>query len=145
LNQSSRTHDKPLASAVGLYAELRRQGYDFFVGVPCSGLKPFINDLQADRARPFIPAPREDVALAMAAGAAMAGRKPLVYLQSSGLGHLVNPITSLLKPYGLSVHLLISLRTQPFEHFEMHRVALPLLELLDYDDFTIVEERACDA
>jgi len=122
-----------LTSAVGLYADLRRQGYDFFVGVPCSGLKP------------FIPAPREDVALAMAAGAAMAGRKPLVYLQSSGLGHLVNPITSLLKPYGIRVHLLISLRTQPFEHFEMHRVALPLLELLDYDDFTIVEERACDA
>jgi phosphonopyruvate decarboxylase len=134
-----------LASAVGLYADLRRQGYNFFVGVPCSGLKPFINDLTADKELPFIPAPREDVALAMAAGAAMAGRKPLVYLQSSGLGHLVNPITSLLKPYGISVHLLISLRTQPFEHFEMHRVALPLLELLDYNDYTIIEERACDA
>ena len=145
MKQSSRTRDKPLTSAVGLYADFRRQGYDFFVGVPCSGLKPFIDDLQADRARPFIPVPREDIALAMATGAAMAGRKPLVYLQSSGLGHLVNPITSLLKPYGLSVHLLISLRTQPFEHFEMRRVAQPLLELLEYDDFTIVEERACDA
>ena len=75
----------------------------------------------------------------------MAGRKPLVYLQSSGLGHLVNPITSLLKPYGISVHLLVSLRTQPFEHFEMRRITLPLLELLEYDDYTIVEERACDA
>lgn len=130
---------------MGLYAELRRQGYDFFAGVPCSGLKPFIEDLQAESELPFIPAPREDVALAMAAGAAMAGCKPLVYLQSSGLGHLVNPITSLLKPYGIRVHLLISLRTQPFEHFEMRRIALPLLELLEYDDYTIVEERACDA
>ena len=137
--------DTALSSSVGLYAQFRRQGYDFFVGVPCSGLTPFINDLRADTSLPFLPAPREDVALAMAAGAAMAGRKPLVYLQSSGLGHLVNPITSLLKPYGITVHLLISLRTQPFEHFEMHRVALPLLELLQYDDVTIVEERACDA
>ena len=133
------------ASAVGLYEQFRRQGYDFFVGVPCSGLTPFINDLRADTSLPFLPAPREDVALAMAAGAAMAGRKPLVYLQSSGLGHLVNPITSLLKPYGISVHLLVSLRTQPFEHFEMRRITLPLLELLEYDDVTIVEERACDA
>ena len=74
-----------------------------------------------------------------------AGRKPLVYLQSSGLGHLVNPITSLLKPYGLSIHLLISLRTQPFEHEFMHKIAGRLLELLDYENYTILEERQCDA
>jgi len=137
--------DTALGTSAGLYEQFRRRGYDFFAGVPCSGLTAFINDLRADASLPFLPAPREDVALAMAAGAAMAGRKPLVYLQSSGLGHLVNPITSLLKPYGITVHLLISLRTQPFEHFEMHRVALPLLELLQYNDVTIVEERACDA
>src|SRR3989338_9151454 len=107
--------DTTLATSVGLYAELRRQGYDFFIGVPCSGLKPFLRDLEADAPHPFIPAPREDVA----AGAAMGGRKPVVYLQSSGLGHLVNPITSLLQPYGMNVHLLISLRTEPFEHHQM--------------------------
>lgn len=137
--------DTTLATSVGLYRHFREQGYDFFVGVPCSGLTPFIHDLRADASLPFIPAPREDVALAIAAGAAMGGRKPLVYLQSSGLGHLVNPISSLLKPYGLSVHLLISLRTKPFEHFFMHKITLPLLTLLEYDDYTIVEERGCDA
>jgi len=131
-------------SAVGLYEHFRRQGYDFFVGVPCSGLTPFINDLGADISMTFLPAPREDVALAMAAGAAMGGRKPLVYLQSSGLGHLVNPITSLLKPYGLAVHLLISLRRQPFEHAFMHKITGRLLELLEYDDYTLLEERQCD-
>ena len=59
--------DTALSSSVGLYAQFRRQGYDFFVGVPCSGLTPFINDLRADTSLPFLPAPREDVALAMAA------------------------------------------------------------------------------
>lgn len=137
--------DTTLTSAVGLYQQFRRDGYDFFVGVPCSGLKAFIDDLRADTNSPFLPAPREDVALAMAAGAALAGRKPLVYLQSSGLGHLVNPITSLLKPYGLSVHLLISLRSKPFEHEFMHKITGRLLELLEYDEVTIIEERACDA
>lgn len=137
--------DTTLTSAVGLYAELRRRGFDFFVGVPCSGLNPFINDLRADPEMQHLPAPREDVALAMAAGAAMGGRRPLVYLQSSGLGHLVNPITSLLKPYGISVHLLISLRTRPFEHEFMHKITAQLLELLEYEDYTIIEERQCDA
>ncbi len=137
--------DTTLTSAVGLYQQFRRQGYNFFVGVPCSGLTPFINDLLADPEMTYIPAPREDVALAMAAGAALGGKRPLVYLQSSGLGHLVNPITSLLKPYGLSIHLLISVRTRPFEHEFMHKIAERLLELLEYDNVTLLEESRCDA
>ncbi len=126
-----------------LYEQFKAKGYDFIVGVPCSYLADFIRELQADPEMTYIPAVREDVALAIAVGAYMAGRKPLVYLQSSGLGHLVNPITSLLKPYGISIHLLISLRRQPFEHFEMYRIAHDLLALLDYDDYTIVEEPPC--
>jgi phosphonopyruvate decarboxylase len=128
---------------MGLYQQFKSQGYDFFVGVPCSYLTEFINELGADPAVTYIPATREDVALSIAVGAYMAGRKPLVYLQSSGLGHLVNPITSLLKPYGISIHLLISLRSQPFEHFEMHRIARDLLSLMAYDNYTIVEEPVC--
>ncbi len=123
-----------------LYAEYKAAGYDFFVGVPCSYLKGFIKEIERDAATPYIPATREDVALSIGVGAFMAGRKPVVYLQSSGLGHLVNPITSLLKPYGISLHLLISLRRQPFEHFEMYRITRDLMRLLDYDNFRIVEE-----
>lgn len=123
-----------------LYHDFKEQGFDFIVGVPCSYLKSFLKELESDPQMIFIPATREDVALSIATGASMAGRKPLVYLQSSGLGHLVNPITSLLKPYGISVHLLISLRRSPFEHFEMYRITRDLMKLLEYDDYTIVEE-----
>ena len=124
-----------------LYHACKREGYDFFVGVPCSYLEPFLSELQRDESVANIPAPREDVALAIAAGAYMAGRKPIVYLQSSGLGSLVNPITSLLKPYGISIHLLISLRREPVEHHEMYRISRDLLQLLEYDNFRIVEEQ----
>ena len=124
-----------------LYHDYKAQGYDFIVGVPCSYLKGFITELERDAEMPYIPAAREDVALSIASGAYMAGRKPLVYLQSSGLGHLVNPIASLLKPYGISIHLLISLRRQPFEHFEMYRITRDLMRLLDYGNYTIVEEQ----
>lgn len=126
--------------SMSLYQQCKAQGYDFFVGVPCSNLTGFIEELQADPDVMYIPATREDVALSIAVGALMAGRKPLVYLQSSGLGHLVNPITSLLTPYGMSIHLLISRRAQPFEHAEMYRITDPLLELLAYRNYTIIEE-----
>ncbi len=132
------TKENPTAK---LYHEFKAQGYDFIVGVPCSYLKGFIKEHEADSALPFIPATREDVALGIAVGAYMAGKKPLVYLQSSGLGHLVNPLTSLLKPYGVSIHLLISLRRAPFEHFEMYRITRDLMKLMEYDNYTIVEEQ----
>jgi sulfopyruvate decarboxylase TPP-binding subunit len=124
---------------MSLYEEFRSNGFDFIVGVPCSGLKEFISDLQQDKSIDHIPAPREEVALALAVGAYLAGRKPLVYLQTSGLGYIVNPITSLLKPYGIRIHLLISRRTAPEEHVEMARITRDLLKLLEYDDYTIVD------
>lgn len=123
-----------------VYHEFKRQGYNFFAGVPCSYLKGFINEMEADRDIEWVPATREDIALGIAAGAHMAGKKPLVYIQSSGLGHLVNPITSLLTPYAIPIHILISLRRGPFEHFEMYRITRDLMKLLNYEHFTIVEE-----
>lgn len=129
-----------MSDTAHLYQEFREQGYDYFVGVPCSYLKGFIKAMEADDATAFIPATREDVALSMAVGAYFAGRKPLVYIQSSGLGHLVNPITSLLTPYDIPIHILISLRRGPFEHFEMYRITRDLMKLMSYDNFTIVEE-----
>jgi len=123
-----------------LYHDFNQQGYDFFVGVPCSFLKGFIREMEADDTTEFIPATREDVALSIAVGAYFAGKKPLVYIQSSGLGHLVNPITSLLTPYDIPVHILVSLRRAPFEHFEMYRISRDMLKLMNYDNYTIVEE-----
>ena len=127
-----------------IYHDFKRQGYDFFVGVPCSFLRGFIKELESDSTMRYIPATREDVAMSIAVGAKMAGRKPLVFIQSSGLGHLVNVITSLLTPYDIPVHILISLRKSPFEHFEMHRIAHNLLKLVNYEHFTIIEESTAE-
>lgn len=115
------------------------------MGVPCSQLKEFCRQLQQDPEIEYIPVTREDIAMGMAVGAYMAGKKPLVFLQNSGLGHLVNIITSLLKPYGISIHLLISSRSRPFEHFFMHKITKKLLALLEYKDYTIIEQRKDEA
>lgn len=125
-----------------LYQQFKKKGYNFFVGVPCSGIKDFIAELEQDPGQTYIPATKEDSALGIAVGAYFAGKKPLVFLQSSGLGNLVNGITSLLKPYKINIHLLISLRKTPFEHSFMHEVFYKLIRDLEYDKYvTVIEEK----
>ena len=126
---------------MGLYQQFKDRGYDVFVGVPCSTIHEFCTDLEADPDATFIPATREDIAMAIAVGAQLAGRKPLVYIQSAGLGHCVNVIATLIRAYRMpDIHLLISHRTRPFEHEFMGRITEDLLRLLDYTEYTLVPQ-----
>lgn len=86
--------------------ELKRSGFDFFTGVPCSILGGIIKALGED----YIPSVREDTAIGMASGAYLGGRKPCVLMQNSGLGYCLNVLTSLNLTYGIPVLLLVSYR-----------------------------------
>ena len=55
-------------------------------------------------------ATREEEAFGIAAGLYLGGRKPIVMLQSSGLGNSLNAITSLLIPYQIPTLMAISMR-----------------------------------
>lgn len=101
--------------------------HDFIVGVPCSNLKDFISGIEN-----YIPCTREDEAMALAAGAYLVGKNPLVFLQNSGLGHIIDIVTSLLKPYGIKIDLIISVRSKPEHHVYMGRITKKLLKLLEY-------------
>jgi sulfopyruvate decarboxylase TPP-binding subunit len=107
----------------------------FVVGVPCSKLKDKVDYNKA------IIATREDEALSMAVGASLMGKETQVFMQNSGLNNALDVITSLLKPYNISIPLLISLRTKPEHHSFMGKVTIKLLELLDYKNYEIVEEK----
>ncbi|MDD5025890.1 MAG: thiamine pyrophosphate-binding protein [Candidatus Peribacteraceae bacterium] len=120
------------------YAECKSQGFDFIVGVPCSSLKQFIEDLQRDEPGRYIPVQREDTAVALAVGAFFAGKKPLVFLQNSGLGHIVNIVSSLLIPYEIPIHFLVTMREMPFEHTHMYKITKPLLSLLGIESRTFL-------
>lgn len=115
------------------YDECRAKGYDFIVGVPCSCFKQFIVDLQSDTAMSYIAANREDTAVAVAVGAYFSGKKPLVFLQNSGLGHVVNIVSSLLIPYNIPIDFLISVRKEPFEHTHMYKITKDIVSLLEID------------
>ena len=100
-----------MISAATFCSELRSRGYAFFSGVPCSHLSGPIEVLERDG--DYVPAANEGVALAIAAGAELGGTRSAVLAQNSGLGNLVNPLASLLRPYSIPVLVVLSLRGWP--------------------------------
>ena len=74
--------------------------YDFFVGVPDSALKNIIKQIENTNKKHII-ACNEAHAVGIAFGAILAGANPCVYLQNSGLGNIINPLTSLCIPSGV--------------------------------------------
>jgi sulfopyruvate decarboxylase TPP-binding subunit len=73
---------------------------NYFTGVPDSLLKDFCAYVTAKvPSDQHVIAANEGTAVALAAGHHIATKKfPLVYLQNSGLGNIVNPIMSLCHP-----------------------------------------------
>jgi phosphonopyruvate decarboxylase len=129
---------KHVTSDSGLLDSLLDQGHDFFTGVPDSGLKLFINELQELPPEQHVPATWEAEAVGIAAGAYLAGRKPVVYLQNAGLGHVVNPLTSLCIPYGIRLMLVVGHRHSLPQHRVMGEVDAQLLELIGWSDCMLV-------
>jgi phosphonopyruvate decarboxylase len=89
---------------------LEANGYDFFAGVPCSLLKGVIRRFDEEPRWGYVSAVREDSALGMAAGASMAGRRPAVFMQNSGLGVALNAIVSLNVIYEIPTLIVVSWR-----------------------------------
>ena len=124
------------------------QGFDFFAGVPDSQLKAlcsFLMDRYGLDPAHHVIAANEGNAAALAAGYHLAtGKTPVVYLQNSGLGNIVNPVASLLngKVYGIPCLFLVGWRGEPGVHDEPQHIfqgeiTLPLLDTLDIPYFVI--------
>lgn len=91
----------------------RARGFAFYTGVPCSFLTPIINRVISDPAIDYVGAASEGEAVAIAAGAWLAGRRTVVLCQNSGLGNAVNPLTSLSFPFRIPTLLIVTWRGQP--------------------------------
>jgi len=85
--------------------------YTHLCVVPCSFAKNIINEAINNDRIEYLPAASEAVACSIAAGIKMAGKNPIVIVQSSGLTNMASCITSLLKPYGITFPILTSWRT----------------------------------
>ncbi len=88
-------------------------GFDFWAGVPCSFLTPFINYTIGDAELIYISSANEGDAVAAATGAALGGHRSVAMMQNSGLGNAVSPLTSLNQVFQVPVLLIITLRGEP--------------------------------
>jgi len=124
----------PVISADDFLDPARALGFDFYTGVPCSFLTPVINRVISRPGIDYIAAANEGDALAIAAGAWLAGRRTVVMCQNSGLGNLINPLTSLNYPFRIPTLMIVTWRGQPGlkdepQHELMGRITADMLAL----------------
>jgi phosphonopyruvate decarboxylase len=128
---------------------LDRHGFDFFTGVPCSLVEGLIAALEQRADPPWLPAVREDVALGLAAGAYLGGRRPVVIMQNSGLGTGGNALASLSLMYGLPTLLIVTWRgfegRDAPEHLLTGQITPNLLDLMGIPFRILSQESAADS
>src|SRR6187401_2883268 len=125
-----------MITAGSFIEHLRGLGYSQFVGVPCSFFTSFINYVIDDPSLDYIGATSEGEAVGNSLGAALAGRKTVTMCQNSGLGNMVNPLTSLNYPFKIPTLLIVTWRGQPGvkdepQHEQMGRIMHQLLDTLE--------------
>lgn len=130
-------------------------GSDFYAGVPDSQLKALCNYLISSYGidpKHHLIAANEGNAAALAAGYYLStGKVPVVYMQNSGEGNIINPVASLCndKVYGIPVIFIVGWRGEPGihdepQHIYQGEVTLKLLEDMDIASFVISKETTED-
>ena len=126
-------------------------GSDFYTGVPDSQLKALCNFLM-DRygidPKHHVIAANEGNCTALAAGYHLAtGKYPVVYMQNSGEGNIINPVASLLndKVYAIPVVFIVGWRGEPGihdepQHIYQGEVTVKLLDDMGIESFIIGKE-----
>ncbi len=100
---------------------------------------------------------REEDGVGISAGLAMAGRRPVLHMQSSGLGNSLNAIMSLTVTFGLPLPILASWRgvyreaipaQVPFNRAVpevLEALGIPYTVIRDPEDEGLIDEVVCDA
>ncbi len=121
-----------------LLEEFKKQGIKNCVGVPDSTLQTLVEAISLTPEMDHQIATNEAEAMALALGQFLATGKPsLVYLQNSGLGNIINPLTSLFleDSYRIPAILMVGMRgdvesgSDEPQHLLMGRITSPLLDL----------------
>lgn len=125
-------------------------GGEFYTGVPDSQLKALCNYLinTYGIGEKHLIAANEGNAVGMAAGHYLATREiPVVYMQNSGIGNMINPYASLMQEevYGIPCIFVIGWRGEPGiqdepQHIFQGKTTLPLLSDMEIDFFIVDKE-----
>ena len=130
--------------------KLIENGYTHLCVVPCSFAKYVINEAINNPNIEYVPCASEAVACSVATGLKLGGQKPIVIMQSSGLTNAGSCITSLLKPYGITIPIFTSWRTYKDDDSEIQHkhlaTKLPkLIEAYGYEHLILDSENLDNA
>lgn len=122
---------------IQFYNLLKKNNINFFAGIPDSLLKDFCAVISEKESKNnHIIAANEGNALALSIGYHLATEKlPLVYMQNSGMGNIINPLVSLAdsQVYSIPVILMIGWRGEPGvkdepQHIKQGKITKDLLK-----------------
>lgn len=124
---------------------LKRNNIDVISTLPCEKISVLLRFVARDRAFCHVGLNREENGVGISAGVYLAGGKPLMLIQSTGLGTLINAVMSLSVAYGLPLPIIASWRGVYEEIIEAQvpfGMALPkVLDALGLK-YTIIEDSA---
>ncbi len=130
-------------------------GVEFYTGVPDSQLKPlcdYLMNTYGIDTKHHVIAANVGNCTALAAGYHLAtGKVPVVYMQNSGEGNIINPVASLLndKVYAIPTIFVVGWRGEPGihdepQHIYQGQVTVKLLEDMDIQAFVVGKETSLD-
>jgi sulfopyruvate decarboxylase beta subunit len=87
---------------------LKSSEIDLILSLPCDRIKDLLSLLE--KGLPHIPLTREEEGVGISAGVTLAGRRPAIFVQSSGIGNMLNALLSLTVFYNLPLPVFVSHR-----------------------------------
>lgn len=124
-----------MIKAADFITRARAHGFEFYAGVPCSFLTPFINQVIDSPTLTYISSANEGDAVATVAGAFLAGTRGVAMMQNSGLGNAVSPLTSLAYVFRIPMLVICTHRGAPGvadepQHELMGQITIELFDVM---------------
>jgi phosphonopyruvate decarboxylase len=136
INRKNSFFNSKYVTAKEAFEITENMSIDLYVGVPDSTLKDFISNITKEH----IMCVNEAHSIGVAFGSILCGKKVCVYLQNSGLGNIINPLTSLCIPSKIYPFLVIGHRHTIEQHKVMGDIDDKILKLLNYDNYVFVKK-----
>lgn len=135
---------------------LKKSGIDFISSLPCEKIKDLLELIVGAYGHTpllHVPLTREEEGVGICAGAALSGRRPAMFVQSSGIGNMINALLSLTGFYRLPIAIFVSHRGIYKEKIKaqipmgrhlseiLSGAGIPYTIIKGKDDFKAIEKR----
>ena len=123
-------------------------GIDVVLSLPCNMLSGIMEEIDARRIK-HVSVCREEEGIGIAAGVVLAGERPMILMQNSGLGNCINALMSLTTLYEMPLLIFMSHRGGKGEQISaqmpMGGIAPSLLDTMKIDHKSISGSEALDS